>query len=154
DLAAARTEAASLVAAERGLGNRFFEAIGRTTLAYILWRLGDLQAASIEARTAIDLLPLNPFDRAVAQVVYAGIRLSEGRVAEALRFSKEAHRQILRAPGHAEMLARRVYASALAASGDRAAATTEIMFARRLLLDRAAAIEEPELRRCFLERAP
>jgi tetratricopeptide (TPR) repeat protein len=154
DLEAARAEASALAAAERALGNRFFEAISRTTLAYVLLRLGDLRAGAIEAETAIDLLPLNPFDRAVAQVIRAGIWLGEGRAVEALRLSKEAHRQILRAPGYVEMLARWVHARALASTGDRTAAATEIMFARRILLDRAAAIEEPALRRCCLERAP
>lgn len=154
DLDAARAEAEALVAAEQGLGNRYFEALSRTTLAYTLWRLGNLPGASCEALAAIALLPANPFDHAVAQIILAGIRLDEGHAPEALQLSQKPYREILRAPGHCEMLARLVHARALDGVGDRDAAATEISFARVLLFDRAASIEEPDLRRSFLERAP
>jgi eukaryotic-like serine/threonine-protein kinase len=86
----------------------------------------------------------------------AKIRLTEGRPDEALADARKAAEVLAELGGidEGEAQVRLTYAEALRAGGDIAGAEEAIAEARSRLLERAAKISDPELRRSFLERVP
>jgi tetratricopeptide (TPR) repeat protein len=115
---------------------------------------GDLEAAEREARAALAVDPPPPI-RAHALATLAEVLLRRGDHAAALAAAREAIDLLdtLGALEEGEALVRLIYAEALHASADRRAASA-ILDARDHLLDRAAKIRDPILRRSFLERVP
>ena len=125
-------------------------------MADVLLRLGDLEAAEREARAAYERALRLPLDQAAATALLAAVLLAEGRAAEALAVAEEAmgRYQALGIFGFKGALARLVHAESLAAAGDRQAAAGALAAARARLLANAAKIDDPALRRSFLERVP
>jgi tetratricopeptide (TPR) repeat protein len=149
----AREAARRMIRAEEAQGNRYLEGLGRITLSRISLARGDVGAAAEEASTAIGLLELVPYDRAVALAALAAARLAEGRIDDAVRDAREAYQQIERTPGYTDAAIRLVHAEALAAAGDPGAGAA-LGEARERLLERAEKIGDPVLRASFLERVP
>jgi eukaryotic-like serine/threonine-protein kinase len=150
----ARAVAVEAVEAFRGQEHRRMEAGALIYLALMLGTSGDLEAAEREARAALAVDPPPPL-RAHALATLAEVLLARGAVEGALTAAREAI-ELLHALGtieEGEALVRLVYAEALHASGDGRAASA-ILAARAHLLERAAKIRDPILRRSFLERVP
>ncbi len=127
----------------------------RIILAEILLHAGDLEGAAEQARLAVEVLAGTPPARAHALAMTAEIELARGRPAEAMTAAAEAE-SILRAAvlDEGEALVRLVHALALHETGHLGEARTAIAAAEARLLERAAKIVDPELRRSFLERVP
>jgi eukaryotic-like serine/threonine-protein kinase len=123
-------------------------------LAHMLGTSGDLEAAEREARAALAVDPPPPL-RAHALATLAEVLLQRGTAGEALTAAREAI-DLLDTLGtleEGEALVRLVYAEALHAAADPRAPAA-LLDARNRLLDRAAKIRDPLLRRSFLERVP
>ncbi|UQA63745.1 protein kinase [Polyangium aurulentum] len=115
---------------------------------------GDLAGAEEEARAAGAPEKLAPFIRSARLSLLAEIRLHQGRAAEAVDLAREA--LALERTTAALFSLRQesipvLLAEALHASGDVEAAREAIREARSALLARAAKIEDPAYRQCFLE---
>jgi eukaryotic-like serine/threonine-protein kinase len=150
----ARVVAVEAVEAFRAQSNRRMEAGALIYLALMLAMSGDLEAAEREARAALAVDPPPPI-RAHALATLAEVLLRRGDPPGALAAAREAI-DLLDALGaleEGEALVRLVYAEALHASTDRRA-TSAILDARDHLVDRAAKIRDPILRRSYLERVP
>ena len=150
----ARVVAVEAVEAFRGQEHRRMEAGALIYLALMLGTSGDLDAAEREARAALAVDPPPPL-RAHALATLAEVLLARGAVEGALDAAREAIELLdeLGTIEEGEALVRLVYAEALHASGDGRAASA-ILAARAHLLERAAKIRDPILRRSFLERVP
>lgn len=137
-------------------GDRRIEGAARSCLASILKKAGDLAGAEAEARRAVELLAVAPPLLAAAMATLAEVLLAEGRVLEALDEARRAAEVLtrLRVLEEGEALVRVIFAEALAACGDRAAARAVIEVARARLMSRAAKIAGEEARACFLTRVP
>jgi tetratricopeptide (TPR) repeat protein len=149
----ARARVIPMIEAERAQGNRYLEGMGRSTLAQILRRRGDLEAAAAEATTATEILVANPSDRAMALAILSSIRRDQGRAAEALELAREACGGPLRLPVYGTALIRLAHVEALAIESP-AAARAALADLTDWLVARAAAIADPALRASFLERVP
>jgi tetratricopeptide (TPR) repeat protein len=137
-------------------GDRRFEGGTRTYLANTLRLAGDLAGAEAEVREAIDALHLSPPLLAYAIATLADILLAQGRTPGALEQARAAH-TLLESLGQVEegeAFIRLIYAEALHASGDHAAARAAIAAARDRLLAIAAHIGDETWRRSFLENVP
>ncbi|MDI3288761.1 protein kinase [Polyangium sp. 15x6] len=152
----ARAMASSFVDREHARGARFYEGWARRELSYVLWRSGAYQEAEREAREAIEQLAATPSERSVAMATLACILLQQGRAAEARSLTEEAvaKRKEIGTAGLFEAFVQLTHAKALRATGDLARARTVLFEARARLLAQAAKIEDPELRRSFLENVP
>ncbi len=150
----ARIVAVAAVEAFRAQGNRHMEAGALIYLALMLAMSGDLESAEREARAALAVDPPPPI-RAHALATLAEVLVRRGDAAGALAAAREAIDLLdtLGALEEGEALVRLVHAEALHASTDRRAASA-ILDARDHLVDRAAKIRDPILRRSFLERIP
>jgi hypothetical protein len=129
------------------------EAEARWLLGEIAALEGDLPAALRELTACREELRLVPLEWQAATARLAAVRLAAGEVAEALAVAGEA-REALRAQGgygQRGTLVRQVYAEALEAAGDHAAARAELAEARDDLAALAACIGDAEARRSFLE---
>jgi tetratricopeptide (TPR) repeat protein len=149
----ARGEAEAMVEAEAAQRNRFFEGLGRSTLAEVHRAAGDREAAAREATTAIELLEAVPYDRAIALSRLALLRVEEGRAAEAVRLAGEAVTLLAAAPGYAEPRVRLALAEALWATGKEEEARASLAETRRRLAERAATLPE-ERREAYLTKVP
>ncbi|WP_437675849.1 protein kinase domain-containing protein [Sorangium sp. So ce131] len=129
------------------------EGMGHSLLIELYLRHGDLEAAEREACTAREQLAGAPSMLAPVIMLLAFIRLSQGRVAEALAAAEEgmAQYEALRLFFVKGSLARLIHAEVLMAAGDQPRALAAIADARARLLVNAAKIGDPELRRSFLE---
>ena len=126
--------------------------LAETYLARILLRRGELGPAEAAARRAVALLDAVPGSRAMALAVLAQTRLLQGSESEGLDRAREGM-DLLRSLGaleEGEALVRLTFAEALSAAGDPAAQGI-IVEARAALLARAANIEDPAMRKSFLE---
>lgn len=130
------------------------EAATRWHLGEVALRAGDPAGAEREIAGALEArLRLVPLDLPLALAVLARARLDLGRPAEALSDVREAA-SLLAATGTGGFRAaeiRLVHAEVLRATGDHEAARRVIGEARDRLLDLAGRIEEPRLRRSYLE---
>jgi hypothetical protein len=89
-------------------------------------------------------------------VTLASVRLAQGRAEDALSLAEQAMREH-KARGSFGLkgaVSRLVYAEALDAAGDRERAREALDPARERLLATAAKIDDPDLRRSFLENVP
>jgi len=150
----ARAFAVEAVEAFRAQGHRRMEAGARIYLASMLGMAGDLEAAEREARAALAVDPSPPL-RAHALATLAEVQLGRGDTEGALAAAREAIALLatLGTLEEGEALVRLVYAEALHAAADPRAAAA-ILDARVHLLERAAKIRDPILRKSFLERVP
>jgi hypothetical protein len=124
-------------------------------LAIIELLEGDLEKAEADARKALEVL--DTARNAQAQATLARTLLARGAVGEALELASAGYRQIgENALFEGDATVRLVYAEALLAAEQRAAANLVIATARRRLLDRAARVgaADEAWRRSFLEEVP
>jgi eukaryotic-like serine/threonine-protein kinase len=128
----------------------------RAYLASILRLTGDLAQAETEARRAVEeLVEIKP-SQTFALATLAEVLLARGSLPEALSAARQAA-ELLESLGQiaeGEALVRLVYAEALEASGEMAAAHAAIIAARERLLARADRITDPTYRESFLQRVP
>ncbi|AKT40315.1 serine/threonine-protein kinase PknK [Chondromyces crocatus] len=121
--------------------------------AQLSTRRGDVTAAEEAAMKGRELTRASPIDAAWADAVLAGVRLAQGRAEEAVALARAALQgsETLEVT-HVLLLGERgLLAEALAAAGDVEGARAVIAEARDELLRRAARIEDPALRRSFVE---
>jgi tetratricopeptide (TPR) repeat protein len=140
------------VAALTAQGQKRASGLAETYLARILLRQGDLAAAEAAVTRALEQLGAAPGSRAMALAVFAQTLLRSGQRNDGLARAREAM-DLLRSLGaleEGEALVRLTYAEALEATGDEAGRVVA-MEAKRALLARAEKIEDPALRRTFLE---
>src|SRR5262249_28237721 len=133
---------------------RWYGSHARSCLSLILMQMGDLRAAEVTAQQAIEASAATP-RRCFALAVLGRARLLQGRPDEAREAAEEAAR-LLEQGGveESEALIRLVLAEAIHATGDIEAAHVALAAGKRRLLDRAAKIEDPAVRRRFLENVP
>jgi ATP/maltotriose-dependent transcriptional regulator MalT len=154
-LAEARVEAEALIGGESGPHrNTCFHGLGRSLLAEILRRSGDLAAAEDHARCGAALLSGFPAHEGLAAARLSAVRLARGDVGGALSLAREAHDRLSSTYTHGDITIRLAFARALAVAGERAAAISAIRAARADLLQRASRLDEPAARATFLERVP
>jgi serine/threonine protein kinase len=136
--------------------NRRMEGFARFYLAMIRALAGDAERAASDAAEACEVLEVAPPGRAAVLAWRARFELGQGRVEEARALAAEAMGVLDSLGGieEGESLIRLAHAEALWASGDLAQARAAVMHARDRLLERAARISRPELRKSFLERVP
>jgi serine/threonine protein kinase/tetratricopeptide (TPR) repeat protein len=141
---------------ERSRGNPALKASSSCALAEILRRKEDLGAAEREVHVGLSLPGAPPLERTALMATLALIRLTQGRVSEALEIARKARaeREALRIFGFKDAFIRLVYIEALLASGDLSGARMPLSRARNRLLARAAKIGDRQLRMSFLERVP
>ena len=152
-----RLEEASLVEREaadalHAQGQKRVGGLAETYLARILLRRGEHGPAEAAARRAVALLDAAPGSRAMALAVLAQTLLKQDNKSEALDRAREGM-DLLRSLGaleEGEALVRLTFGEALSAAGDPAAHAI-IVEARSALLARAANIEDPAMRKSFLE---
>jgi tetratricopeptide (TPR) repeat protein len=134
------------------------EGRGRWALAEVRCRAGDLEGAEAEIQAALALLPaVAPLDQPGALATLAGVRLAQGRAAEALGAAEEAlsRYEAMGACGlFRGAFVRLVHAEALHAAGEEERARAAIGAARERLLANAAKIGDPVYRASFLESVP
>jgi hypothetical protein len=150
---AARALAVVAVAEAEAQGNRRLEIGARVVLALVT---GDPVEAAREAQAAAALAGGATPQRAYALAAAARASLALGRTEEALALAEEAA-GVLEAVGsmdEGEALVRLVLAEARRAAGDDAGARAAIAAALRRLGEQAEKIDDPGLRRSFLERVP
>jgi serine/threonine protein kinase/tetratricopeptide (TPR) repeat protein len=138
----------------RRLGDKRLEGGSLCYLSAIALLAGDHERAEREATEAVALLQNAPPMLVCALAARARALLSLGRAVEA-RSAAESAVGILDGlvrVEEGEAAARLVYAEALAASGDRAAAAVAIAVARERIVARASEIRRADLKDSFLER--
>jgi tetratricopeptide (TPR) repeat protein len=152
----ARAMEAEAVEAFRVQGDRRLEGASRVYLALILQLSGKLEEAEREALTTLQQNGKIPGLRAHALAVLTEILLGRGETARAAEASAEAMRLLdtLGSIEEGESSIRLAHAEALAAQGNRQAASDAIRLARERLCARADRISDEELRKSFLERVP
>jgi tetratricopeptide (TPR) repeat protein len=143
---------------------RRFELAARIYLAIIAEMRGDPVRAEAELRTAIDGADSAPAIRAYALAYLADLLFSrveqeaagalvlaaaQAAAAEAMAILRE-----LEGVEEGESLIRLQHALALETGGDREGAAATVAEARRRLLERADRINDPRLRRSFLDHIP
>ena len=152
----ARRLVTEVVAVHHAHDDRRFEGCAHVYLAVIHSLAGDQEAAEREARSATEVLRGVPSLRPFARATLAQVLLDRGRAEEALSQARTATeaRSVIESVEEGDALIHLVYAEALDASGDRAAARAVIAGARDRLLANAAKITHPALRWSFLTRVP
>jgi hypothetical protein len=147
--------ASQLAGSGRARGNQPDEARGRWVLAEVLRRMGDLDAAEREIQTALAMAM--PLEHPGILATHAGLRLTQGRTAEALAAAEEAMARYT-AMGGCGMFrgafVRLAHTEALHATGAHDAAHGAIAQARDRLLAIAGKITDPGYRTSFLEQVP
>jgi tetratricopeptide (TPR) repeat protein len=147
---------------ERGIeaaeasGEALMTACGDAYLAEILTMGRQYDAAERAARAALELVHDRSHEvRALAQASLARVLLATRREREALEIARQAYSLLPGSVGvGAEAPVRLALAEALRANGEETSALEAVRAARDRLVDRAAKIASPELRRSFLERVP
>ena len=137
--------------------NRRQEGRGRVYLAQILAQGHDLAGAEAEAKAAAARLATIPPLRALALGVLARVLLVMDYAEASLATAREAMDILITPPGgmeEGESLVRLIYAEALQATGNLAAAEDAIAVARKRLLARAGRISDLMLRASFCEGVP
>jgi tetratricopeptide (TPR) repeat protein len=125
-------------------------------LARLYLERAEYARAEAQARAAASARDVSTGLRGYAVGVVAAAMLGERRVTDALHAASEAY-QLLGVPGgldDGDAFVRLVYAEALFAAGQDARASAALSSARERLMDRAARIDDPELRASFLSRVP
>jgi tetratricopeptide (TPR) repeat protein len=116
-------------------------------------RLADAEASARAAHELLAPFGTPPYE---ARGLLAFILVRLGRPEEALELVREAprHRVVLIDSHIGPFVLYMARAEALDALGDRAGAREAIAAARRIVLETAAKVSDPELRRTFVEGAP
>jgi tetratricopeptide (TPR) repeat protein len=149
-------------------GYRRFETVARIYLAQILWLRTEsgLDGAAAtdsaagraeeELQAAVAGSTSAPPVRAYALANLAALLFALGRPGEARAAAEEAMDSLRALEGveEGESLIRLQHALALEAAGDTAGAAAAVGEARRRLLERAGRINDPRLRRSFLDHIP
>ncbi|HWO26111.1 MAG TPA: protein kinase [Kofleriaceae bacterium] len=151
----ARALAQEAVAAFQAHNDRFYESLARSYLALLLSETELFDAATREAEQAARVCEARA-RRCAALGILAHVRLRQGLSREAHQAAAEAM-QLLEPLGgleEGEALVRLVFAEALDAIGERAAARAALSAAAERLLARAARIDDPAWRASFLEEVP
>jgi tetratricopeptide (TPR) repeat protein len=152
---AARLQRRSVDAA-REQNEAFLEGSSRAYLALALCGLGEHRDAEIEARRAVDLLEPAPAVRPHALAALARALAAQARLDEAGQAAEEAlaGAETLELPEDSDALVRLVAAETRHAAGKLEAARAAIAASHARILERAARIDDPALRRSFLESVP
>lgn len=139
----------------RRQSNRRMEASAGMVLALVLVASGDLDAAEVAAREAAETA-ISPPDRCQADAALAEVLLRRHKYAEARDAADAAHQLLeeLHGLNEGEARVRRVWAEALWRNGAVDEARSAAAAARRRLLARAAAMNEPLAARAFMEDVP
>ncbi len=126
----------------------------RIDLGQIAAAEGDLEAAAREMTASIDLLRFIPAQWRLAAASLASVRLAMGDVAGALALSTEVMEGFVAEGGHSlrSVLLRLVHAEVLDDAGRRDEARALLRDVCAFIEERAAAIDDPEVRRCYLEQ--
>jgi eukaryotic-like serine/threonine-protein kinase len=158
DLDEARRWASGLVEAGRTRGLPLDEGRGYWALAEVLRRAGELPAADAAIAAALAILRMaSPLDTPGALATLAGLRLAQGRTAEALAAAEEGfakYKSIAACAFFRTSFLRLVHAECLEAAGDHEVAKAAITDARDRLFVIAAKIGDPEYRKSFFEGVP
>ncbi|WP_437333180.1 hypothetical protein [Sorangium sp. So ce394] len=119
-------------------------------------RLPHRQHFETEARAGCALLTMVPLYLWPGLVVVAAAQRAQGRAGDALATARHVidHGTAAAAFASKAALARLIHAECLHALGEHAAAAAALDEAHRRLLAQAALIDDPELRRSFLEGVP
>jgi tetratricopeptide (TPR) repeat protein len=135
---------------------RRFTSYARTCLAQLFVLSGDLEEAEREARGALEVTSTPPDWRAFALATLAGVLLRRERIPEALGTAQRARDLLEPLPGvqECDAMVSLAYGVALQASGSAEAGAAVLREAAERLRARADAIDDAELRVCFLERVP
>jgi tetratricopeptide (TPR) repeat protein/predicted Ser/Thr protein kinase len=143
--------------------DRRMEGGARIYLAVIHLESGDLERAAEEAKAAIDVMQTAPSMRIHAFATLAAVRLSEGRIDEALALvrammasleEQTASLESLGDSADAESFIRLAHAEVLRAAGEVEASREAIRAARERLLARAGHFRREALRDQFLRAVP
>jgi hypothetical protein len=151
----ARALASQLAESGHARGSQPDEARGRWALAEVLRRMGDPAAAEREVGVALAMAM--PLEQPGVLATLAGLRLAQGRAAEALAAAEEAMARCTAMGGCGVFrgaFVRLAHAEALHAAGAHAAARGAIAQARARLLAIADKISDPDRRASFLARVP
>jgi tetratricopeptide (TPR) repeat protein len=137
-------------------GDRWMEGGSRIYMADILGAAGDVDGALVEARKAVEVAQGTPPLRALALATLALLYVAKSDPEGALAAAREAMDLLTSLGGmeEGESRVRLAYAEALEAVGDREAARAALAEATRRLEERAAKIQDPELRESFLRGLP
>ncbi|WP_437821533.1 serine/threonine-protein kinase [Sorangium sp. So ce1078] len=132
------------------------EVPARLTLARVLCARGDLDAAEREARAVLARTRTGALEQGWALSELARVRLAQGRAAEAAALAREAtaHQEAHGIEPLAADDLPLVHVEALRAAGALAEAREALSAARERLLARADRIQDPALRRSYLEAVP
>jgi tetratricopeptide (TPR) repeat protein len=147
--------ASQLAESGRARGNPAEQARGRWALAEALRRMGDLVAAEREVEAA--LAAALPLEVPGVLATLAGLRLAQGRAAEARVAAEEAMARYTAMDACGLFRAgfvRLVHAEALHATGAHDAARAAIARARARVLAIAGTISDPDYRASFLAQVP
>jgi tetratricopeptide (TPR) repeat protein len=136
----------------RVVGDRRLEGGSRVYLSTILLKLGDLESAEKEARSAIEIGAQVPDVRAQAQATLARVLVARDRKDEALDAARAAHDALESLGGldEGESLVRLAWAEALMANGRDEEAKAAIARAKERLDARSRTIVDASLRESFL----
>jgi len=147
------TAAATRAMAE---GHKRMECVSRVSLALILGRAGDLGAAEVEARAAIELGAGSPPGRALAMAALASVHLLGGRIEDALGEAQDAMATVeaLGEIADGSAFVRLTHAEALHAAGRPDEARAAIGAARERLLSSAAKVADAAWRERLLKGVP
>ncbi|MFO0587357.1 MAG: protein kinase [Polyangiaceae bacterium] len=129
----------------------------RWLLGEIALKSGDPSAAEREIQKALESGgDVGPLDLPTARGVLAAARLALGRPHDALEASREAMTALARTGvyGYRHVEVHLVHAEALHATGALTAARVAIGTVRDLVIERAERIQDPALRRAYLEDLP
>jgi eukaryotic-like serine/threonine-protein kinase len=134
--------------------DRWIECVSQTYLCDLLQRANQNELAEKSAARAEELS--DEPNRALVLALRARIALSENRVGDALTLAGDAFALVERLGGieDGESLVRLVHAEVLHARGQSADAQAAISSARQRLLERAARINDSDLRESFLYAIP
>lgn len=126
----------------------------RLDLGHVSAAEGDLEAGEREMTASIDLLRFIPAQWRLAAAQLASVRLAKGDVAGALALSTEVMEGFTAEGGHSlrSVLLRLVHAESLDAAGRREEARALLRDVCAFIEGRAAAIDDPDVRRCYLEK--
>ncbi|HEY0476230.1 MAG TPA: hypothetical protein VGD37_01830, partial [Kofleriaceae bacterium] len=151
----ARIVAAQLAEYGHAHRNTLEEGRGRWLLAEVLRRMGDLDAAEREIPSALAMAL--PLEHPGVLATLSGLRLGQGRAAEALAAAENAVSRC-GAMGGCGMFrgafVRLAHAEALHATGAHDAAKHAIAAAQTQLFAIAARIGDPDYKKCFLDTVP
>lgn len=134
-------------------GDKRMEAASRATLALALLRMGEVDAALVQAKTACELSPETTEIGAHALAALAYVSMKAGQAEAAMEASTRAYDSLTHGgmvTAGAEAFIRLVYARSLQACGRVAEARVAVASAHARLLERVAKMRSEESKAAFL----